>query len=617
MAISAEQLNIILSARDKEFTKAMDRSQKRVDRFSKASQKSLTQTSKNFSVLGRSAKRLAPMLAAVFSARAMANLASGAADIGKLAALAGTTAVELQLFSAGAKTVGLEMAKTADIIKDVNDKVGDFISTGGGSMADFFENIAPAVGVTAEQFAKLSGPQALQLYVSSLEKANLSQAEMTFYMEALASDSTALLPLLRNNGKEMSTLGDEAQRTGRILNDDAVSGARELEKEAGELGTAIKTSFTEAIVENKDELLLLVKLITETVIPVFAALISTIGEASRVYGLYTGTGGDGGPPAVTDPTVRSEDVSGANALGGGDTSSSGLFYVDDDGNVQEYGTGTPSIAGITSPAPPIKIKGVVRKGLDDEPPTGGGKSAVDEVKELQERYRDLIGTLDEAVGRSNEYKETQTMLALALERGAISQDDFNKGMALAKERFEQATFEASELASIMQTVEGSMESAFMSMIDGTASAEDAFKSMAGQIIKELYRVLVVQKLVGAISGFIGGIGSAAPATSLRPQLRPMASGGAVQAGQQYMTGEHGRELFVPSQNGRILSAAQTNNMTSGGGGGDGVTVIQNNTFGNGVSRAEVNAMLPKMVEATKAAVADAKLRGGSYGRSFA
>ena len=49
----------------------------------------------------------------------------------------------------------------------------------------------------------------------------------------------------------------------------------------------------------------------------------------------------------------------------------------------------------------------------------------------------------------------------------------------------------------------------------------------------------------------------------------------------------------------------------------GVTVIQNNTFGSGVSRAEVNAMLPKMIEATKAAVVDAKRQGGSYGRAFA
>lgn len=610
MAINAEQLNIILAARDKEFTKAMDRSQKRVERFAKKSQSGLDKTTKHFHTLGRSAKRLGPIIAAAFSARAIARLAGGAAQIGKLASLSGTSAQELQLFSAGAKTVGIEMEKAADIIKDVNDKVGDFISTGGGAMADFFENIAPAVGVTAEQFAKLSGPQALQLYVSSLEKANLSQAEMTFYMEAIASDSTALLPLLRNNGSEMRRFGDEAQRAGRILDNEAVSGARDLEREASELSETISTSLTKAFVDNKDELLALVNFISDTAIPAISGLIGVIGEASRLYDVATGKDGAfGGDGAEIDPDVRREDVEGANSLGRGDPSSTGLFYVDDEGNVQEYGLGAEPIPGITSPALPATTSGVKKLGIDDSENDSDSGSALESVKDLQDRYRDLIGTLDDAIGRSNEYEDAQSMLADALGRGAISQEQFNTGMALAKQRFEDAAFEASELSSIMQTVEGSMESAFMSMIDGTASASDAFKSMAASIIKELYRVLVVQKIVGSFTSGGGGIlGAIAPVFG-------RASGGAVQAGEPYVTGEHGRELFVPKVDGRVISAAQTNNMQRGGGDG-GVTVIQNNTFGNGVNRAEINAMLPKMVEASKAAVLDAKRQGGSYGKAF-
>lgn len=81
-----------------------------------------------------------------------------------------------------------------------------------------------------------------------------------------------------------------------------------------------------------------------------------------------------------------------------------------------------------------------------------------------------------------------------------------------------------------------------------------------------------------------------------------------------MTGEHGRELFVPQSNGRVLSAAQTNNLGSNDGG---ITVIQNNTFQSGVTRSEVSALLPRMVEASKAAVLDAKRQGGSYGKGFA
>jgi lambda family phage tail tape measure protein len=156
-----------------------------------------------------------------------------------------------------------------------------------------------------------------------------------------------------------------------------------------------------------------------------------------------------------------------------------------------------------------------------------------------------------------------------------------------------------------------MEDAFMGIVDGTMTAKDDFKSMADDIIKELFRVLVVQKMVGMISGAITGAFTGGGAT---PNPHTRASGGPVSAGQAYVTGEHGRELFVPKTDGRILSGAQTSNAARSG--GDGVTIIQNNTFGNGVNRAEVNAMLPKLVQASKAAVLDAKLRGGSYGGAF-
>lgn len=86
-------------------------------------------------------------------------------------------------------------------------------------MADFFEKIAPRVGVTAEQFRNLSGPDALQLYVDSLQKANLSQAEMTFYMEAMASDSTRLIPLLKDGGEGLRGMAEEADQLGILLSE--------------------------------------------------------------------------------------------------------------------------------------------------------------------------------------------------------------------------------------------------------------------------------------------------------------------------------------------------------------------------------------------------------------
>ena len=147
----------------------------------------------------------------------------GAGQIRQFAHVANATPEVFQRWAGASRTVGIEQERLADILKDVNDRVGDFLSTGGGPMADFFERVAPRVGVTADQFARLSGPEALQLYVDTLERAGLRQQEMTFYLEAMASDATRLLPLLRNGGAEMARLGDQAEGLGAVLDAGAIA----------------------------------------------------------------------------------------------------------------------------------------------------------------------------------------------------------------------------------------------------------------------------------------------------------------------------------------------------------------------------------------------------------
>lgn len=178
------------------------------------------------------AKAAAGVLAGVFSVGALSSWikesALATAQMGRLAQLSGSSAEEFQGWAYAAKSVGIEQDKLGDVFKDVQDKVGDFLQTGGGTLADFFENIAPKVGVTAEQFRNLSGPDALGLYVSSLEKANLSQSEMVFYMESIANDATLLLPLLQGNAAGYLALRKEAEELGLVLSGDDVRNAEEF-----------------------------------------------------------------------------------------------------------------------------------------------------------------------------------------------------------------------------------------------------------------------------------------------------------------------------------------------------------------------------------------------------
>lgn len=151
-------------------------------------------------------------------------------DIQKFSKLANASVREFQYYAKGAETAGISLESFADKMKDMQDRIGDFQQTGGGPLADFFTNIAPKVGVTIQQFQKLSGPEALQLFYNSLEKAGASTNDMKFYMEAIISDSSLLIPLLENGGEGFKKWGDAAEKAGAIMSDDLVRSLAEAKE---------------------------------------------------------------------------------------------------------------------------------------------------------------------------------------------------------------------------------------------------------------------------------------------------------------------------------------------------------------------------------------------------
>ena len=143
-------------------------------------------------------------------------------EIKKFSELANSSTRDFQYFAKGAETAGFSMEKFADVNKDVLDRLGE-VSRGEGEMMDFFERIAPKIGVTAAQFKNLSGPEALQAYYNGLQKANLSHAEQVTYMEQLANDASMLIPLLKNGGEGFQKWGDAAERMNALMSDEMIA----------------------------------------------------------------------------------------------------------------------------------------------------------------------------------------------------------------------------------------------------------------------------------------------------------------------------------------------------------------------------------------------------------
>jgi len=171
--------------------------------------------------------------------------------------------------------------------------------------------------------------------------------------------------------------------------------------------------------------------------------------------------------------------------------------------------------------------------------------------------------------------------------------------------------EIERLKEASEMVGSSFERSMMSVVKGTATAKDAFRAMASDIVAELYRIFVVKQITGFITGAIQG--AFMPREYSAPPVAPRAIGGPVSAGSPYLVGERGPELMIPSRSGTIIP----NNKLGGGGG---VVVNQTINVSTGVQqtvRAEIKQLMPQIADSAKAAVVDAKRRGGSYGRAFA
>jgi hypothetical protein len=234
---------------------------------------------------------------------------------------------------------------------------------------------------------------------------------------------------------------------------------------------------------------------------------------------------------------------------------------------------------------------------------GGGASKNDPLKTLREQ----LALETELLGKTE--AQQRVIQALGVDWQKYGTETVN-GLTEQINRMAELNRIAEMQKQIGDSIKSSMEDAFMGIVDGTSSAKDAFRSMAAEVIKELYRVLVVQQMVGQLgsatsagTGLLGGIG----------RLFGMrAMGGPVTSGQPYMVGERGPEIIVPSRNGSVVP----NNQLGGGG----VTVNQTINITTGVQqtvRAEIRSLMPQIADSAKAAVLDARRRGGSYGSAFA
>ncbi|UOH76202.1 transglycosylase SLT domain-containing protein [Acinetobacter schindleri] len=149
------------------------------------------------------------------------NAISTASEVQKMSDMLGESVEDFQYFAKGAETAGLSLEQFGMMGKDALDRLGE-ARRGEGEMMDFFEKVAPKIGVTIDMFKDLSGPEVIQAYYDGLEKANLSHAETITYMEQIVNDGSLLIPLLKDGGAGFKKWAEEAKNAGAIMSKDMV-----------------------------------------------------------------------------------------------------------------------------------------------------------------------------------------------------------------------------------------------------------------------------------------------------------------------------------------------------------------------------------------------------------
>ena len=651
MAISAEQLNIILTAKDKAFAAAMDKNAKRIASFAKTANKDLSVVSMGFDKLGGAAAAFLSVAAIQQLGVAVRDAANRLGDLKDASEAIGITTDAMQELTYAAQLSGVSADLLQTSLAKLSKNLGD--AAMGGTSA---KKALDTLGLSGASLAAMPLDKALGAVADKMSMIENPAQRAALATELFGKSGLAMVNMLADGSAGLNAMAAEAQSLGVVINRDVIYNAAEAADKLDAMSMVVSANLTAALVnlmpfviDAAQGIASLTKAVNDFL---FAGTQRSVASSNALAYAATATG------EVRDAYLAyGKAVSKVNALNtdapifdgrSGQDRADALRVAELEAEVSRAlvvaavdreaaekkldATYSASVQAVSDKNAELQTE-IELNGLSKEEQIK--KNAAIEkaalVETLMTQAMAANGTVSETQRQSILALATQQeKLTIANEMGKIAQTGANKGMSDAaiialKTKDALAVYQAqvqnlgltmSEFETISSTIQSSMEDAFMGMVDGTSSAKDAFRSMAADIIKELYRVLVVQRLVGQLatagkagSGLLGFIGGALGITG-------SAAGGPLQAGQPSVVGEHGRELFVPSSAGRVLSVPQSKAAVGGGGG---VTVMQTINVSTGVQqtvRAEIKSLMPQIADSAKAAVLDARKRGGGYGSAF-
>ncbi|EMK6591810.1 hypothetical protein V9J99_003628 [Vibrio cholerae] len=109
-----------------------------------------------------------------------------------------TSFTDFQNYAAANAQYGIGVDKSGDILKDLSDRLGEYIMEGKGEGAPLFDLIKQQTGMSNKDLQNMGSVDLLRTINQTLEKSGKSEQERVFLLESLADDSSLLLKSMNN-----------------------------------------------------------------------------------------------------------------------------------------------------------------------------------------------------------------------------------------------------------------------------------------------------------------------------------------------------------------------------------------------------------------------------------
>ena len=166
------------------------------------------------------------------------NEAQRAADILNTAYRLNVNTDDLQAFQFAAGRIGLSVDNVNDILKDVNDRMGDIAINGGGEMVDVFKTL----NLDVAEFIGKDPISVVKGISEALKTASAQQKTQVF--EAMGNDLSFLMPLLYEMDVSLSDAMQTARDLGAVVSNVDLNAYHEFNQQLDEATTKISNMKT-------------------------------------------------------------------------------------------------------------------------------------------------------------------------------------------------------------------------------------------------------------------------------------------------------------------------------------------------------------------------------------